>query len=305
MIQDNQIAYNTALGTDSAGGGVSISDSSSPTLDGNVIRYNSAEKGGGVYVENATPQHHQQRARGQRSSTDPGQRGFARTLPTTPSWAPRAQTALGSTCWSSKPRIANNIITLEAYGIRGDGTALPTIRYNDLWMNSVAHYSGVTTEPNNLSVTPGLRDVANGDYHLQSASALIDAGTMDDAPSLDFEGDARPIDGNGDGIAAPDIGADEYSAGHPDPYAYSIAAPSRNMVTVTLQYGLNGYSGTEDTYIYQYAADSNYCPQRPLSIGQKQQYAALLRFDVSGNTRGCGRGAGHAAGLRRGVGGAT
>jgi parallel beta-helix repeat protein len=281
LIQDNQIAYNWTSGSENAGGGISISDSSNPTLDSNVIRYNSAERGGGVYVEKAAPRITNNVLVG----NDPAQISVNAASPSIAN-----NTILGvqkpnsvgiDFVGSSKPSVSNNIVAFEAYGMRGDGTALPTIRYNDLWMNSVAHYIGVTAESNNLNVTPWLRDVANEDLHLQPSSALIDAGTMDDAPSLDFEGDFRPIDGNGDGIAAPDIGADEYSVGPPTPTPTASPLPPGTVATVTLQYGLNGYSGTEDTYIYQYSPDSNYCTMKPLSVGQKQQYATLLRFDVS------------------------
>jgi hypothetical protein len=51
-----------------------------------------------------------------------------------------------------------------------------------------------------------------GDYHIESDSACIDTGN-DLAPRLpltDFEGDPRSVDGNSDGDATVDIGADEY-----------------------------------------------------------------------------------------------
>jgi len=51
--------------------------------------------------------------------------------------------------------------------------------------------------------------------------------------------------------------------------------------TITLQQGLDGYTGGEDTHIYQYASDKNYCQQNALEVGDKQRYAALLRFDLS------------------------
>jgi predicted outer membrane repeat protein/parallel beta-helix repeat protein len=214
-IEDNEIAYNRALGTDGKGGGVFVGDWSNPTLDRNIIRYNSATEGGGVYVENGSAELTNNVLVG----NHPAQiwlRYASPSIVNNTIVGTQSSNSVGiDLVGSAQPSIVNNIVAFHAYGIRGDGTALPTIRYNDLWMNWVAHYSGVTTESNNLSVTPGLRDVANGDYHLQSTSALIDAGTMDDAPSHDFEGDVRPIDGSGDGIAAPDIGADEYSAAPP------------------------------------------------------------------------------------------
>jgi hypothetical protein len=217
VIEDNDIAFNKALGTDGKGGGVFVGDWSNPTLDRNIIRYNSAAEGGGVYEENGTAEITNNVLVG----NDPAQillRAASPHIANNTMVGTQRSDSIGiDLVASSKPRIANNIVAFHAYGIRGDGTALPTIRYNDLWMNSAAHYSGVTAEPNNLTVTPGLRDVANEDFHLQYTSALIDAGTMDDAPSFDFEGDARPIDGNGDGIAAPDIGADEYSTGSTTP----------------------------------------------------------------------------------------
>lgn len=70
----------------------------------------------------------------------------------------------------------------------------------------------------------------------------------------------------------------------PTPTHTSTPTPTPTItpgtVNLTLQAGLDGYSGAQDTYIQQYAAQSNYCQQDTLRVGYKAQYAALLRFDV-------------------------
>ena len=65
---------------------------------------------------------------------------------------------------------------------------------------------------NNLTQDPMFVDASNSDFHLKSTSSVIDKGN-NNAPSLpakDFEGDDRKIDGDKNGIADVDIGADEY-----------------------------------------------------------------------------------------------
>jgi hypothetical protein len=51
-----------------------------------------------------------------------------------------------------------------------------------------------------------LVDVAAGDFRLQATSPAIDRGAALAAPVADFEGLARPVDGDADGVAAVDIG---------------------------------------------------------------------------------------------------
>lgn len=61
----------------------------------------------------------------------------------------------------------------------------------------------------NLSASPLFRNQAAGDYRLSAGSPAIDTGTSLGAPSTDFDGVTRPLDGNGDGTTAIDIGAFE------------------------------------------------------------------------------------------------
>ncbi len=63
---------------------------------------------------------------------------------------------------------------------------------------------------NNMNVDPLFVDQAGGNYHLTSLSPLIDEGSNNEAPVVDFEHHARPVDGDGDAVWTTDIGADEY-----------------------------------------------------------------------------------------------
>ncbi len=77
-----------------------------------------------------------------------------------------------------------------------------------------------------LFVKPGYRDGPiwiNGDYRLQSGSPCIDAGNNsppEGLPNNDLEGDERVIDGDLNGTAIVDMGADEYK---PDGIALPIS----------------------------------------------------------------------------------
>jgi hypothetical protein len=57
--------------------------------------------------------------------------------------------------------------------------------------------------------------IGGGDYHLLNSSPCIDAGRNDapERPTSDFEGDPRIVDGDDNGTATVDVGADEYVLG--------------------------------------------------------------------------------------------
>jgi hypothetical protein len=69
------------------------------------------------------------------------------------------------------------------------------------------------------TAAPGFVNPATDDYHLAPGSAMIDMGDpAAPAPGvLDIDGSDRETDGNGDGVARRDIGADETAAVPPAP----------------------------------------------------------------------------------------
>jgi len=97
--------------------------------------------------------------------------------------------------------VFNNII----WGNTPEDLTGGTATYSDIG----AGYDGGGT--GNISEDPLFVDPAADDYHLQSSSPCLDAGTGTGAPAEDLDGETRPMDGDGDGQADVDIGADEVS----------------------------------------------------------------------------------------------
>ena len=113
------------------------------------------------------------------------------------------------------PGIYNNIIVNNSnYGYIGRaskvknnnfyGNTPAEILHDGTEYNNMAAFNALsgTSKENNISCDPGF--VAPGDCHISEFSCCIDAGTSEEAPADDIDGDTRPA---GTGY---DIGADEY-----------------------------------------------------------------------------------------------
>jgi hypothetical protein len=128
---------------------------------------------------------------------------------------------LGCTIWGNSAPVGG--------GIRADRYAVPRIGNSILWGNmasDVPEISGLTSVTytcvqggfwgsGNIDADPPFLDPFGGDHHLQADSPCIDVGSNTDVPvgvTADIDGDARIIDGNGDGTDTVDMGADEYRA---------------------------------------------------------------------------------------------
>ena len=81
-------------------------------------------------------------------------------------------------------------------------------------LNALSTYSNVEDgDPGegNISEAPLFVDSSNSDLHILPESPCVDAGSNDAAglPATDFEGEDRIADGDQDGTATVDMGADE------------------------------------------------------------------------------------------------
>ena len=136
--------------------------------------------------------------------------------------------------------ISNNIVTNNGdcgvYFETNYDWGLPNSNYNNVWQNAGGNYCELANPgANDISADPLFFDSADGDYHLWPNSPCIDAGTSASAPGTDIDGDSRPIDGNADGSAEYDIGADEAGVR----LNHDIAVQTRLPRPVPIKFGTN------------------------------------------------------------------
>jgi len=109
--------------------------------------------------------------------------------------------------------VRNNIVSQNLYfqilTTPGVPTQSVTIDYNliDGYRGNVNE--GETRGSSYVEGDPLFVNTSGADYHLRENSPAIDAGSAVSAPSDDFDGRPRPLDGNGDHTAVYDIGAYE------------------------------------------------------------------------------------------------
>lgn len=188
-INRNRIIGNSAT---NYGGGLVVMTASQPTITNNYIAANDAGIAGtGIFVHDGTS------PLIVNNTIAANTEGFGDGI-----------TIYGTT---PAPTILNNLIVSNLYGIRVTSAVFNGLAdYNDVWNNTTANYVNLNPGPHDISADPRFVDPNNHDYQLKSGSPAIDAGTNTFAPTKDIDGDSRPQDGDQDGAAEFDIGADEY-----------------------------------------------------------------------------------------------
>jgi len=126
------------------------------------------------------------------------------------------------TALDSEAIIRNNIFRGNSKGIdtvSATSAANITLDYNLFYDNSIDIHSSVSCSAGCVfGSDPLLVDITGNDYHLLAGSPAIDTGSEEGAPVVDFDLVARAIDGDVDGTATTDMGADEFDpAAAPNP----------------------------------------------------------------------------------------
>jgi len=107
--------------------------------------------------------------------------------------------------------VRNNIVSQNLYFQIAVAPGVPTQTLT-IDHNLIDGYRGTEGETRGSDYVEGdplFVNTVGADYHLRENSSAIDSGSAAGAPSDDFDGRSRPLDGNGDGNAAYDIGAYE------------------------------------------------------------------------------------------------
>ena len=224
LLQGNLVSGNIAY---NEGGGITAYNVFAPlTIVQNIIVNNTALTGKGGGINLSLPS--SSAAVFVTNNTIANNAGYAST------------SGVYTTGFAQPATLANNIILAPAgqNPVTCDGTystASPTFSNNDAYSTG-SNSSGffgfcVADSSGNFSADPLFLSAGHNDFHVSSTSPAVDTGdnSASGLPSTDFDNNPRISDGNGDSVAAVDLGAYELvstSSATLNPSTLTFTAPA-------------------------------------------------------------------------------
>lgn len=262
-VRDSEISgcYPQVSGTAKSGGGIYMSGGlvERCVITNNCPNNNLVGLGGGVYMTGGTLRNCL--VAGNRASVSGA--GVYQTGGTNEFCTITANTGTGGTASGlflngAKAVCRYNILDGNGAGVASESNCNIAYTTAASFATNLVVTDGTTYGTDNIYAAAGFTDAANRDWTLGAGSPAIDAAVGVDGVTDDLNGDARPTDGNGDGVAWPDLGCYEAPDASAGPLRCSFspdAVTGLGSATAVFTASANG-SGADGelTYTWDFGA---------------------------------------------------